>query len=1050
MPFPKTASVPIQFMGGLNSKISEFTLDQPYLTTCKNGVYNQAGQIDKRTGFKALSTNIQGGGNISSGAALTTFNGELLLLDGRSIYSYQNEEDVWISRGAVYSTVNDQVRVLNSIVSTQSNPDMTTANDISVYVWEDNRSFPPQGDGIRYSVYNNSTGTIVLSDQQLYIAAVRPKVITDGVNFFIYYCASAQNILSATIPVAAPNTVTTNLVQVTIDGLSSNFPVASVPYDVCMYLGVPLICYAGQTGLRLGYPSGYHQILNGNTQIQTVSMCVDSNNIVWIVYSDKTNTYVSAWGGPNSWYPQFSAFPVNPLEPVVSVNIGICSDLQRGNINMTLEVAQAGASNVNNNFCDNYTVTPKGVATFIGQMRGVGLASKPFKFNNDVFINTVAQSNLQSTYFTQCLTQGLGYVPGTANIQAANNTELATNFALVAKHSPQNGGNYRTNSLLAQCDPVTPTTYGFAGQRKGPFSTWENATQVNLGCAGYTIAFGDSNNFNNVSANNNLHIVGGIKKIYDGVSCVEDNFVLFPEDYLGNGCEVALQSFPIGQLVYSSQVSSQYQWCVVYEWIDNFGQKQRSTPSIAVTATTSQGSQSALLTGPTLRITEKIQARSPAIISIYRTQANLPIFYKVTNDVQPLVNDPTVDTWTFVDTLSDTQIASNENLYTGSQLANTAPPPSSLISLYQQRLMINSTEDPGVLWYSQNKFEQDQYNTLALDWNTSFVEGVDSRYGNEITAIGLIDNNLAIFKETSIFLLQGDGPNPLNTAGDFNDAQLLVSDTGCTNQNSLVFVTQTPSLPGGLLFKSAKGIYLLGRDQSISYIGAPVEKYNDLTITSASLLAQTNQIVFGTLEGTALVYNYFFNAWSTWGDIPSVSGTVWNKQLCLLTASGTVLMQDITGTVFVDTFSENVTYPVKLDIETPFIKMSGMQGYQSVFACTLLGTLQDTHTLQVTVSYDYNDSAEGSVLIDSTLASAGRWGGNPVWGSQGVWGNQGQFSNYQYQINVNNPRCQSIKFRFTDVQPTPSQAFSLNGLVLEVLALPGAFRVPQGNKVALR
>lgn len=1043
MPFPQTQTIPIQFSGGLNSKLAKFTLDQPYLEKCENGVYNVAGQIDKRTGFTAIPTAIQGGGNITRGAALTTFNGELLLLDGQTLYSYQSETQTWISRGPAFSSINDQIRILNSKSSTQSNPDVTTSAGISLYVWEDNRTSPAKANGIRYSVYNNNTNTVVLSDQQLYIDGSRPKVICDGTTFTVFYAASSENILKATIPVARPSLVSTNLIQVCSDGLPTNPNTQQIPYDVTLFNGAPLVCYASQTGVTLGG----QRVITGLTGIQTIALAIDSLNNAWVAYSTGTDTHVTAFVYSfGAWATLFSAIALDPLQATPSKNIAIIAG-QPGNMNLTVEVTQSGAANINNNFVNNYTITAVPAITFVGQVRGVGLASKPFAYDGNIFVTTVAQSNLQATYFTQCLTQGQAYVPGTSNIQAANNDALATNFAVVAKHSPQNGGGYRTNSLLSQADSLDgAAAFLFAGQRKGPFTTWENAAQVNLGCAGYSIDFNDPNAFNSVQANNNLHIVGGIKKIYDGVSCVEDNFNLFPENSDGFGCTIALVGG--GNLTWSSLNTSQYQYLVLYEWTDNYGQVQRSTPSIASTTTTTEAGQAGQLVGPMLRITEKTQARSPVIVSIYRTQANLPIFYKVTSDANPLLNDPTADFWTFVDDLSDLQIAANENLYTGSQLANSAPPPSSLISLYQQRLMTNSTEDAGVIWFSQNKFDQSQYNTLALDWNSEFVEGVDSRFGNDITAIGLLDSALAIFKETSIFLLQGDGPNALNTSGQFNDAFLLVSDTGCSNQNSMVFVTQTPNLPGGLLFQSPKGIYLLGRDQSITYIGAPVEQYNDLTITSANLLAQSNQIVFTTAEGAALVYNYFFNAWSTWVSLPAVSGCVWEGALCILGANGTVMVQDQTGTVFADTFAGGVTYPVELTIQTPFLKMSGMQGYQAVFGAYVLGTLQAPHVLQVQVAYDYNPSPLGSALINSTLAT-NRWGGNPIWGSNGSWGQQGQFANYQFQVNVNNPRCQSIQFTFTDVQPEPSQGFSLNGLALEVLALPGPMRVPQANKVGL-
>jgi hypothetical protein len=531
---------------------------------------------------------------------------------------------------------------------------------------------------------------------------------------------------------------------------------------------------------------------------------------------------------------------------------------------------------------------------------------------------------------------------------------------------------------------------------------------------------------------------------------VEDNFHYFPEEFTdGNSCAVALALG--GNLTYNPlTVPNSYQYLVVYEWTDNYGQVQRSGPGVAVTVVTTEVGQGAVIVIPTLTITDKVNARSPISISVYRTQDSLPIFYKITDDDDPLVNDTSTDFVTMFDDLSDIDIAANENLYTGSQLANSGPPACSLISLYQNRLFINTTEDQNVLWYSQNKFEQDQYNTLPLDWNTSFTEGVDSRLGNGITAIGLLDNSLAIFKETSIFLLQGDGPNSLDTSGQFNDAQLLVSDTGCNNPNSLVFITQTPKLPGGLLFKSDKGIYLLGRDTSLYYIGSPVEQYNYTTITSANLDAKHNQVIFTTLEGICLVYNYYFDAWTTWGanttnNLPAASGTVWQNKLVILTSSGQVLVQDLSGSVYTDTFGVGISYPVQMTVTTPWVKLSDLQGYMCVYNCLLLGTLQGPHILNVQVAYDYNPSIISSVDINSSVAT-NRWGSLPIWGSPGMWGDD-QFSNYQFQINFTSPhfRCQAVQLTFTDVDPNPSAGFSMNGLVFEVLSLPGQMRLPAAN-----
>jgi hypothetical protein len=1044
MSLPGTIPIPIAFSGGLNSKAQEFTLDQPNLQEAENCVYNQIGQIDKRTGFTCVSTNIQGGGNISEGACLTTFNNELLLLDGTNLYSYQQESDLWINRGTAIATINDQVRVLNTKVATQSGPDCSSLNSISVYAWEDNRVQPASAAGVRYQVINNQTGTIIVSDTLVYSNAFRPKVLNDGMNnFYIIYCASSEALIMNTIPVSACNTISPFDILIQ-DGLSTIANEATIPYDACIFNGSPLVAYASITGLRTSINEPFPIV--DSTTIQVVGICVDSLDQIWIVYCDGINTYVMTCTYDfrfHSLTTIMGPIAIGVFGSMVSINLSLIEGLDKGSLNLTAEVAQSGAENINNNCINNFIVNVDGYYTFIGQQRGVGLASKPFNYNNQIYVNTLSQSSLQSTYLTQCLTQGTGFTQGTTNLQSTFLAEVAVGFSTVAKHSPTTGGNYRTNGLLSQCDPINENTFIFAGQRKGPFTSYQNAQVVNLGVAGYSIDYNNQNQFNNVQSNNNLHLVGGIKKIYDGISCVEDNFNIFPENADGYGCSISLISGT--SLNYNPLAPSFYQYIVVYEWTDNEGQVQRSGPSVANGITTTAAGQGAMLTGPMLRLTEKVNPRTGVIISIYRTQDSLPIFYKITDDNDPLVNDTTVDTWTFYDISNpDTIIASDENIYTNSQLGNSGPPSCSLISTYQNRLMINSNEDPGVIWFSQNKFEQDQYNTLSLDWNTTFVEGIDSNLGNEITAIGRLDAQLAIFKPTSIFLLSGDGPNALATSDQFNDAQLLVSDTGCTNQNSLCFITQTPNSPGGLLFKSPKGIYLLGRDESITYIGAPVEKYNNLTITAAILLSQSNQVVFTTLEGTALVYNYFFNAWTTWTNLPAVSACVWQDQLCILRENGEVSIQDITNTVWQDTHLNNVIEPIVYSVKTPWIKMNGLQGYQSVYSCLLLGTLQGPHVLSCQVAYDYNSSIKGSVLINSNVVS-NRWGGNTIWGAQGLWGNN-QFANYQFQINIDQPRCEAIQFTFSDINnPTYSQGFSLNGLVLECQAHAGTMRMPRQN-----
>ena len=185
----------------------------------------------------------------------------------------------------------------------------------------------------------------------------------------------------------------------------------------------------------------------------------------------------------------------------------------------------------------------------------------------------------------------------------------------------------------------------------------------------------------------------------------------------------------------------------------------------------------------------------------------------------------------------------------------------------------------------------------------------------------------------------------------------------------MVFVTQTQKYPGGLLFKSNKGIYLLGIDQSLYAIGKPVMNYNDLTITGAQLLTSTNEIAFTSIEGTIQVYNYYFDAWYDWKSLPCVASTVWQDNLVLLCSDGHVMIQE-PAPVYVDTFAYNIVKPVQMSLKTPWVKVSGqLQGRSCVYSMMLLGTYQSPHILQIDVSYDYDPSIKDSVLINSNTAA---------------------------------------------------------------------------------
>ena len=96
-------NVPVQFGGGINTKVDPKQLQAGQLLTLQNGQFSKTGQINKRFGYKVLNNTIEGGGNITAGVELAVYENELILFDGNNLYSYLHATGNWSNRGTAIS-----------------------------------------------------------------------------------------------------------------------------------------------------------------------------------------------------------------------------------------------------------------------------------------------------------------------------------------------------------------------------------------------------------------------------------------------------------------------------------------------------------------------------------------------------------------------------------------------------------------------------------------------------------------------------------------------------------------------------------------------------------------------------------------------------------------------------------------------------------------------------------------------------------------------------------------------------------------------------------
>lgn len=991
----------MSFQGGLQSKTDQLQLLPPSLLELQNGMFSKVGQLNKRFGFNLLSNNVLGGGVITSAFAIDAFNDELNLFDNNNIYTFIESSNTWSNRGTAISLINSNNQVTRSITSQQLNPDCAYLNGIEVYVYEDSRD-----GGNRYSVIDHETRAYMVPDLPLY--GVKPKAISFANLVYMFHTDGICNLFYRTVN---PNNPTVLGPQVSLfaDGYN-DFSYDIITYTHSFYGPVLGVAYSNMNisgGSEISFKlfdSGMNlistRLLDGSPgisdQYNGINCYNDSLGNIWTTYANGTSIQLVLM---DNFALSILSGPTVIDTPIACKTLAGIEFTTPGTLQLTYEIDGDGYSY--NQSIKSALITTMGAITPIGTLLSVGLATKPFTYNGNLYINVTHQSTEQSTYFTVLL----------------NNEP----FTVVSKVAAQVGGGLRTNNMLGEVLQPTSGAFLWSNLIKGQFISEAGASFSLLGVNATTTDFTNPSKFNSITQSNNLLFVGGILQSYDGFSANEQNFHLFPENIQ---TEVLLGAGALS--------AGQYEYQVSYAWSDKFGQIQYSTPSDPIIVSCPEADCGVVLEIPTLRLT----AKTSVAIQIYRTQVNGVVLQQVTSTLEPLQNDPTVNSVVFIDTAADVEIAGNGTLYTtGGILPNSAPPSCSLISLYQNRVMVAGLEDKNLIWFSKNRFNNTNFNTIPTEFSAENTIGVDPR-GGPISALGLMDDKLIIFKENAIFLMTGDGPNDNGTGGAFPDPELINSNIGCNNPNSLILTKD------GIMFQSSKGVWLLDRSLGVSYIGQGVDDLKDLTISSATLDQNDNIVLFTTFTGVTLVYDYFINQWSTWAGAPTVAtdGVNFGGVFCFVKPNGRVYQQNRSS------FMDNAL-PIIMEWTTPWMSWAGMQGYQRVFRAFLLGNYRGPHQLNISVGYNFDSAFTQTATIDATsLAGTNVWGSDGYWGESTPWG--GIYQIYEFQVNFKTQKCTSLRMKVSDSPTSPyTEGYTINNLNFEVGILGDGNRLPAINKV---
>lgn len=460
-----------------------------------------------------------------------------------------------------------------------------------------------------------------------------------------------------------------------------------------------------------------------------------------------------------------------------------------------------------------------------------------------------------------------------------------------------------------------------------------------------------------------------------------------------------------------------YQYCAVWKYTDRNGKVYRSAPSVPITATIN-GSSSASFEVWAPPITNK--STNEVFVELYRTLNNGTTFYLLNSSS---TWSQTASRIVYFDTTVDGSLSSRPILYTaGGVLDNYNIGACTAVSFFKERLTVTGVDNPHEVFYSKAVVNGEPVNFAA---ELSFNVDADQ---DAVTATGFMDDKLIVFKPNLVYALSGDGPNDLGEGSTLSQPQRIASEVGTEIPNSVILY------PNGLMFKSSKGFYTLNRSLMTEYVGAPVQDFNDFTVSGVVLTDKLTEIRYTHQNtSTALVYNYFFGRWDYFTNHQADSSALWNQKL--VTAKNTGIIK-VENDFFYDVQNGSQSY--SMYVETPWLKLKGIQDFQRIYTLDFLGEYLSPHTVTVVVSYDYDNDPLNATSY--AFNSADVIGNPPISGRGG--------SVYQFQVGLEQQKCEAIKIAFTETPGTGSQAsLYLNNLSAFVGLKKGLTKLPPEKSV---
>lgn len=979
------AVIPISFAAGLETKTDKKQIAAGSLSVLQNGVFIDPQEIIKRNGYASFSSGVSTGATISSGNSLGILNNNLQLMDGTNFYSYLPDLNEWTGNG-VKTAAKVSTDNLVGLADQGIYPSTATIGDYKLVI--------SGGIGLdsQYSYLDVSTNTPIQNYSGLTLSAGyglnNVRVVAFNGEFILLLSGTVGSTFVTSLyylpgaPGAAP------IFWGTLTSSNNYAPITALASPTNLY-----VMYTNTSGtLTLNSYDTSLTLANTASVFTFGDNPIPYRNGTDLAYNAASNQIMVMWTDvapalTGTSHARLYSSTLAVLQATVFSGTG--SGQITGQFNGTsfglfiernislpvtstpLIFPSTTTYNLPNFYIQqiiiaNYATAPMAIIStnFAGN---TFLYSQPFIFNDDYYYAVIHNETVQPIQFIIRVSQD----GTTSNVVA----KFALNTAMLTSTINANNSSFSIVSWDRNSLP-----YLDAAQTFVVGGTIEAQYIVNE----MKLTFDEK--LSNLALADNLNVVGGVLSIFDGNGVAESGYNLFPTIF-------STTVFALGALSYS--------YIAIYTWIDETGNLHRSAPSepINVTVSGSGGFGPVTVVVTSLGLSELYKAQNVSV-NLYRTEANGTIYYLVAqamNEYQAFSNI------TFTDTSSDADIVGNQQLYTtGGEVENISPPATDLITEFKNRIILVDAENPLQWWFSKQVIQG-----FPAEFSDVLTQNIDQKGGN-ISALSTMDDKLVFFKSSNVWYVIGDGPSPNGLNNDFSYPQIISSDTGCVNQSSIVLS------PLGLFFQSPKGIYLLGRDLSLNYVGSQVEQFNSATVTSAQMIAGTNQIRFSLDTGIVLVYDYFVKQWSTFTNIAAVDTEIYAGNYTYLTSAG------ITNTETPGVYADPLATPISLRLTTGWLSFAGLQNFQRVRQFLILGESESPTTLSVSLAYNFNPTI---TQVDNIAMT----------GSQ---------QPMQYRIFTQLQKCETIQITLSDSPITTTEGLRLSALAFNIAQKKGPFKMP--------